>query len=427
MQGSAGLLAAVPLATSLLPATTVAANVSAAAPGKTGSPLDSLTPLTGSAAYITPAERQQRRDKLSGLLDKQGVFAALIEPGSTLQYFTGVQWWLSERLTAGLITSRGDMVFITPGFEESRLREMVGADAEILIWQEDEDPFVMLAAWLKTARGGGGVGTLLLDEAVRYFVAHRLGEAAPSWKLSSGAAEVNACRLIKSSTELALMTLASDITMAAYRAIYPLIEPGMSGPDITALMQEAQTRLGGEKPGGSAQVGKGTALPHGSREPEYVADGEVVLLDFGCGAGGYRSDISRTFVFGKATDHQQHLWDLVHRGQALAFKTAQAGTPAGEVDKVVRRFYESEGFGPGYQTPGLSHRLGHGIGLDVHEPINFVGNETMPLQAGMCFSNEPGLYVPGQYGVRLEDCLYITNDGPRWFSEPSPALDRPMG
>lgn len=426
LQRSAVLAASAPLlAPGLVPLAAGAAAMPSTTPGNTGSPLDTLGPLTGNAAYITKAERQQRRDKLSALLAKRGAFAALIEPGSTLQYFTGVQWWLSERLTAGLITAAGDMLFITPAFEESRLREMVGVNAEILTWEEDEDPFVMLGARLK-AQGGKTSGTLLLDEAVRYFVAHRLGEAAPSWQLSSGASEVNACRLIKSSAELALMTLASDITIAAYRAIYPLVEPGMSGPDITALMQEAQLRLGGERPGGSAQVGKGTALPHGSREPEYVAEGEVVLLDFGCGVGGYRSDISRTFVFGKASDKQRRLWDLVHRGQALAFKTAQPGTPAGEVDKVVRRFYEAEGFGPGYQTPGLSHRLGHGIGLDVHEPINFVGNETMPLAPGMCFSNEPGLYVPGQYGVRLEDCLYITDAGPRWFSEPPPSIDRPM-
>ncbi len=201
----------------------------------------------------------------------------------------------------------------------------------------------------------------------------------------------------------------------------------MSGPDVRALMHDAQARLGGERPAGGAQVDKGSALPHGSREPEYIRDGSMVLMDFGCGVDGYRSDISRTFVYGEANEEQRALFDLNRRGQDLAFATARPGTPAGEVDKVVRRLYESEGFGPGYKVPGLSHRLGHGIGLDVHEPINFVGNETTPLQPGMCFSNEPGLYIPGKYGMRIEDCIYITESGPRWFSQPPESLDKPMG
>jgi len=381
--------------------------------------------MTGSVVFISEAERQQRRDKLSNILQEQNVYAALIEPGSSLDYFTGVKWWLSERLTAGLITADGAQIFITPAFEESRLREMAGFSVEILIWQEDEDPFEILAAWIKKRSPKNR--TVVLDEAVRYFVAYRLGQAATDWHFRSAANEVNACRMIKSSTELALMQTANDITVAAYQAVHPLVTEGMSGPEIGALMHEAQTRLGGERSSGGAQVDKGTALPHGSREPEYVVDGSVVLMDFGCGVGGYRSDISRTFVVGKISDHQRRLWDLVRRGQDLALATAQPGTAAGEVDRVVRRLYESEGFGPGYGLPGLSHRLGHGIGMDVHEPINFVGNEKTPLEPGMCFSNEPGVYIPGQYGVRIEDCLYITDKGPRWFSEPPSELERPVG
>lgn len=424
LRASAGIASLAPLLPVVLSAKTHAASMQAAsAPGT--SPLDSLKPMTGSAAYISDAERQQRRDKLSSILTERNVYAALIEPGSSLDYFTGVKWWLSERLTAGLITADGAQIFITPAFEESRLREMAGSSVEILIWQEDEDPFEILAAWIKNRSPKNR--TVVLDEAVRYFVAYRLGQAATDWSFRSAANEVNACRMIKSSTELALMQTANDITVAAYQAVHPLVREGMSGPEIGALMHKAQTRLGGESSSGGAQVDKGTALPHGSREPEYVVDGSVVLMDFGCGVGGYRSDISRTFVVGKVSDHQRRLWDLVRRGQDLALATAQPGTPAGEVDRVVRRLYESEGFGPGYGLPGLSHRLGHGIGMDVHEPINFVGNEKTPLQPGMCFSNEPGIYVPGQYGVRIEDCLYITDKGPRWFSEPPTELERPVG
>lgn len=387
--------------------------------------LANLTSMTGGAQFVTGAERQHRRDKLSGQLRENGVFAALIEPGSSLRYFTGVEWGISERITAALITANNELAFITPAFEESRLREMVDVPVEVLTWEEDEDPFAILASWLKVA--GREPRRVALDEAVRHFIAYRLSEAAPEWDVRTAAAEINACRMIKSPTELALMQLASDVTIAAYGAVYPLVAKGMSGPDISALMHSAQARLGADSPAGGTQIGKGSALPHGSREPEYVAEGMVVLMDFGCSVGGYRSDISRTFVFGEADARQRRLWDLVHRGQEIAFATAQPGTPAGKVDVAVREFYDAEGFGPGYQLPGLSHRTGHGIGMDVHEPINFVGNETAALQPGMCLSNEPGLYIPGDYGVRLEDCLYITADGPHYFSTPPPSIDKPMG
>lgn len=387
--------------------------------------LTNLSSITAEARFITGAERQSRRDKLSRLLRENGVFAALIEPGSSLRYFTGVEWWISERITAALITADGGLAFITPAFEESRLRELVDVPVEVLTWEEDEDPFIILADWLKTS--AQGPKRVALDEAVRHFIAYRLSEAAPEWEVGSAAAEVNACRMIKSPAELALMQLANDVTIAAYSAVYPLVDRGMSGPDITAMMHSAQARLGADDPSGGTQVGKGTALPHGSREPEYVAEGMVVLMDFGCSVGGYRSDISRTFVYGNADARQRRLWNLVHRGQEIAFAAAQSGTPAGKVDAAVREFYEAEGFGPGYQLPGLSHRTGHGIGMDVHEPINFVGNETAPLEPGMCLSNEPGLYAPGDYGVRLEDCLYITAEGPRYFSTPPPSIDKPVG
>lgn len=412
-------------------ALTVAAPLLARAGADSGSQagtapgLANLASMTTDARFITGAERQRRRDKLSGLLRDNGKFAALIEPGSSLRYFTGVEWWISERITAALITADGALAFITPAFEESRLRELVDVPVKVLTWEEDEDPFRILADWLKNANRKPG--RIALDEAVRHFIAHRLGQAAPDWELDSAAGEINACRMIKSPAELALMQLANDVTVAAYRAVYPLVEKGMSGPDISALMHSAQASLGADDPAGGTQVGKGSALPHGSREPEYVAEGMVVLMDFGCAVGGYRSDISRTFVYGEPDARQRRLWNLVHRGQEIAFAAAQPGTPAGKVDAAVREFYEAEGFGPGYQLPGLSHRTGHGIGMDVHEPINFVGNETAPLEAGMCLSNEPGLYAPGDYGVRLEDCLYITADGPRYFSSPPPSIDRPMG
>ncbi len=387
--------------------------------------LDKLKPITQDARLITAQERKARRDKLRAVMQKQGHAAVLIEPGSTLEYFTNVKWWISERITAAVIAANGDLMFVTPAFEESRLLELLEMPADILTWEEDQDPFELIAAWLK--KHAMKEGTIALDESVRHFVAHQLAAAAPQIKVTSANLEVNECRMIKSAAEIALMQLASDVTIQAYRTVYPLIKQGMGREDVISLMYQAQSKLGADNPAGGAQIGKGSALPHGSTIPEYVDEGVVVLMDFGCSVGGYRSDISRTFVFGEADTAQKTLWQHVHKGQQIAFETAQPGTAAGKVDVAVRKYYEQIGYGPDYRLPGLSHRTGHGIGIDVHEPINFVRNETMALAPGMCLSNEPGLYRPGSYGVRLEDCLYITETGPRWFTTPPPSIDQPMG
>ncbi|GAB3286714.1 M24 family metallopeptidase [Parahaliea aestuarii] len=400
------------------------AGAPAPAAPEAGNPLAGLPDMARDARLITAQERKQRRDKLRATMRKLGHDAVLIEPGTTLEYFTNVKWWISERLTAVLIPAEGDMMFVTPSFEESRLRELLETTADVLTWEEDQDPFALIGAWLK--RKGLAKGTVALDESVRHFVAHELAAAAPDVTVTSARPEVTRCRVIKSAAEIALMQLASDITIRAYRTVYPMIERGMGREDIVRLMYQAQAQLGADSPAGGAQIGKGSALPHGSTIPEFVDDGVVVLMDFGCSVGGYRSDISRTFVFGEADAHQVAVWNHVRKGQEIAFATAQPGTPAGEVDVAVRRYYEKAGYGPDYRLPGLSHRTGHGIGMDVHEPINFVRNEQTPLAPGMCLSNEPGIYIPGRYGVRLEDCVYITEQGPRWFSQPPPSIEQPM-
>ncbi|WP_411816336.1 M24 family metallopeptidase [Hyphococcus sp. DH-69] len=376
------------------------------------------------AAPISKAERNARIEKAQRIMRDQGIAATLIEPGSSLIYFTGVHWWLSERLTAAIIPAEGEIFFVTPGFEESRLREVMKVPGEVRTWEEHEDPFALVAQWMKEKRIHSK--KIAIDEAVRHFIVDGINREAPRAKLVTARDVVNGCRLIKSPAELELMQIASDVTIAAYRDVYPRIEKGMGREDIQNLMYQTQAKFGGSGPSGGAQVGKGSALPHGSTIPEYVEDGSVILLDFGCNIHGYRSDISRTFVFGEPNTEQIRVWNQVRRGQDIAFEMAQVGTPAGEVDKAVRRYYESLGYGPGYQLPGLSHRTGHGIGLDVHEPINFVSNETMPLAPGMCLSNEPGIYMPGKYGVRIEDCIYMTEAGPKWFSTPPASIHRPF-
>ena len=223
------------------------------------------------------------------------------------------------------------------------------------------------------------------------------------------------------------MQKANDETIAAYRHTWPRIEKGMAPADIARIMNAATTQLGGTPQFALVLLGEASAYPHGSGKPQQVREGEVVLMDCGCTVHGYQSDVSRTFVFGAPTAEQRKVWTQVRQGQEIAFRAAKVGVPAGSVDDAVRRQYEKWGYGPGYRLPGLSHRTGHGIGLEGHEPVNFVHGEPTRLAPGMCFSNEPGLYAPGKFGVRLEDCIYMTAAGPRWFSTPPPTIDRPLG
>jgi len=238
---------------------------------------------------------------------------------------------------------------------------------------------------------------------------------------------VRGCRMIKTAPEIALMQAATDVTIAAYRWTWPRIEKGMTPADIGALMNAATSKLGGEPEFALILIGEAAAYPHGSRAPQMVADGQIVLMDCGCTVQGYQSDVSRTFVFGTASAEQRKVWGDVRSGQAIGFAAARLGAPAGSVDDAVRRHYETLGYGPRYRLPGLSHRTGHGIGLDGHEPVNLVHGETTPLAPGMCFSDEPGLYLPGKFGVRIEDCFHMTQAGPKWFSQPPSSIDAPFG
>ncbi len=315
-------------------------------------------------------------------------------------------------------------VVITPYFEEPSVRETVKADVEVRTWHENENPFALVAATLSD--WGYEDGKVAIEETVRHFVSNGIGEAAPAFSLVSGMSVTRGVRMYKSPAEIALMQTANDITLAAYRHIHPRIELGMSQGDISAMMSDATRQLGGSVEFSMVLLNEASAYPHGTRSPQTVREGSVILMDCGCGVHDYESDISRTWVFGEPTAKQREVWNTVKEGQELALETAQLGVRAGLVDETVRAFYEQKGYGPGYRTPGLSHRLGHGIGLDGHEPVNFVEGEDTPLAPGMCFSNEPGIYIFGEFGVRLEDCLYMTQDGPKLFSPLSKSIDAPF-
>ena len=386
--------------------------------------LSALKDMTGAARPIDAAERARRLARAQALMKANGIGAVLIEPGSSLIYFTGVRWGRSERLTAAILPVEGEPCIVTPFFEEPSVRQTLGVPAEVRVWQEDQDPLKVVAGFLGDRKlAGRPVG---IEETARFFAFDGLARAMPGANLVSANPIVRGCRMIKTPAEIALMQLATDVTVAAYRWTYPRVERGMTGAEIGALMNAATRKLGGDPEFALALIGPAAALPHGSREVVRVADGQVVLMDCGCTVEGYQADVSRTWVHGRASAEQRTVWDHVAAGQELAFRTARVGTPAGAVDDAVRRFYAGLGYGPDYRLPGLSHRTGHGIGMDGHEPVNLVRGESTKLAPGMCFSDEPGLYLPGKFGVRLEDCFHMTEAGPKWFSTPPASIDRPV-
>jgi len=382
--------------------------------------------ITGSVVPITVNERKARIAKAQRLMREEGVVALILEAGSALVYYTGVRWWRSERFTGAVIPVEGDIAIVTPYFEEPSVRESMSFGDDVRTWHEHENPFALVAGIL-TDRGLKE-GKIAIEETVRMFIANGVHEQTKtSFQIVSGKSVTRGCRMYKSGAELALMQAANDVTMIAYRHVHPQIEVGMAPADISTLMNDATRALGGAPRFSGVLLNEASAYPHGTGQPQAVKEDGIILMDCGCSVEDYQSDISRTWVLGDASEKQRAVWNTVKRGQELALETAVIGTPAGKVDDVVRAYYESEGYGPSYQTPGLSHRLGHGIGMDGHEPVNFVHGEATELQPGMCFSNEPGIYTFGEFGVRLEDCFYMSEDGPELFTTLSSSIDTPFG
>ena len=382
-----------------------------------------LKSLTTNIVLIGRAERATRIAKAQRLMRTNGIGAILIEPGSSLDYFTSVKWWRSERLTCAVIPVEGEPCIVTPFFEEPSVRESLGVPAEVRVWQEDDSPIAQVVAFLKSRKlDKRAIG---IEETVRFFASDGLARALPAAKIVSANPVVRGCRMIKTSAEIALMQVAADITVAAINHAIPRIEVGMMPADISAMINAATTAMGGTPEFALVLLGEASAYPHGSGKPQRVAMREPILMDCGCTVGGYQSDVSRTVVLGGATDEQRRVFGHMQEGQRIALAAAQIGRTAGSVDDAVRRAYEKLGYGPRYKLPGLSHRTGHGIGMDGHEPVNLVHGETTPLAAGMCFSNEPGLYLPGKFGVRVEDCFHMTDGGPVWFSKPQTSIEYP--
>lgn len=384
---------------------------------------ENLKPMTGDVVPIGIAERQARIEKARGLMIESGLDAILLEPGSSLNYFLGVRWGRSERLNAAILPACGEVAYVCPAFEEARLRGQLTIGSEVRVWDEHENPYGCVAGILKDR--GARTHRIGLEEGVRFMVFDGIRRQYPSTEIVSANPVTIPCRSIKSPAEIALLQRATDITVAAFKACISRLRTGIPKSEMQAMSTAAHKALG-VGGGISFEFGEGTAYPHGSGKDNCLKEGDVVLMDGGCGVEGYRSDISRTIVFGEPTQRQREIWILEKKAQAAAFAAARLGTPMEDVDAAARQVIVDAGFGPGYAVPGLPHRTGHGIGLDVHEWHHVVAGNKTPLAPGMCFSNEPMIAIYGEFGVRLEDCVHMTETSPAYFSAPSPAIDQPF-
>jgi Xaa-Pro dipeptidase len=388
-------------------------------------PVGAATPLAAPPP-IGAAERERRLGLLRQRMATLGIGALVVESGSSLDYFTGVRWSRSERPTLAVIPRNDSPIIVTPFFEQPSVAESLKLPIPIRPWQEHESPFAPVAEHLQRVTSAGH--PIAFEETTRAFIVDGVRRALPGVGQADGAALVRPLRMRKSAAELTLMQRANDLTIAALRRTHAEVREGESNGDIGDRFERIVVELGGTAPWSLVLIDDASALPHGSGRPQQVKRGSVVLMDCGCAVHGYQADISRTFVWGAPpTAEQRKVWAQVRQGQEIAFTAAKVGAPAGSVDDAVRAQYERWGYGPRYALPGLSHRTGHGIGMEGHEPVNLVHGEMTRLAPGMCFSNEPGIYLPGKFGVRLEDCFHMTAAGPVWFTRPPSSIDRPFG
>jgi Xaa-Pro dipeptidase len=385
--------------------------------------ITSLKPLPDPAPPITDDERRGRITKAQRLMTERGIGAIVFEGGTSMSYFVNVRWGLSERPFLLVIPATGDVAYVAPAFEEQRARELIKFSHDVRVWQEDEDALSLVAGILKDR--GVATARIGIEERVRFFVADALAKALPASQLVLATPVTAGCRTIKSPAEIASLQYAMNITLAAFKAGLATLHEGMTQGELGTNITAAYRAMGANG-AVSVSFGQYTAFPHGSIEPQRLEQGDVVQIDDGVNWNGYQSDITRTTVFGKPSRRQTDVWNLEKRAQAAAFAAAQVGATCESVDAAARKVITDAGFGPGYTVPGLPHRTGHGIGMDGHEWTNFVRGNTTRLAPGMCFSDEPMIAIYGEFGIRLEDCLYVTADGPRWFTHPSAAIDQPF-
>jgi Xaa-Pro dipeptidase len=389
--------------------------------------LSQMTTMRDGVQAITDAELQGRIEKARRLMREQRIQALYLDASTSLYYFTGLRLGPSERLHGAVISQSGDIAYVCPAFEEAKTRAMLRIGEDVRTWEEHENPTALVIEVLHSM--GHSYGTIALDEQTPFFTFDGLRNAGSGFEFVNGSLVTAPCRMIKSSAEIALMQRAKDITLRVQAAAARILEEGMTTADVERFIASAHRKLGVDGPLSFCIVlfGEPTAYPHGVPNPPPLRKGDMVLIDTGATIEGYHSDITRSYVFGAATRRQREIWNLEKEAQAAAFDAAAPGVPCENLDAAARSVIEGAGLGPGYAVPGLPHRTGHGIGLDVHEWTYLVKGNRTPLKAGMCFSNEPMICIYGEFGVRLEDHFHITEAGPRWFTQPCHSVDDPFG
>ena len=379
------------------------------------------------ASPINIEERHERQEFARKLMSENSLDAIVLMAGTSLQYFSGIRWWGGERLFALVLPAKGNSFYVCPGFAEGRAREQIanspdGKQPDVRVWQENESPYQRVADGLRER--GIGTGKIGIEETIKFVFSDGIAKAAPQATITSATPVTAGCRMIKSAHEIALMRLASQVTLAAYEATYLAVKDGMTQPQVEDLVRQAHEKLGFQGYA-DVQVGEFSAFPHGSVTPQVVHEGTIVLMDGGCVVEGYQSDITRTYVLGKASDKMNQVFDIVHRAQSAALAAARPGVECGSIDAAARKVVIDAGYGPDYKY--FTHRLGHGLGMDGHEWPYLVRGNPEKLQANITTSNEPGIYIRGEFGVRLEDDMHITENGAELFTPQSPSLENPFG
>jgi Xaa-Pro dipeptidase len=395
------------------------ADPSAGESGELPGPIARLRRQSPEPEPIGEPERKERRAKAQRLMEERGIAAMFIEPGPNLDYFADVSWGRSERLFGLLLPRRGDGVIISPSFEKERAALGVKDRFEIRAWQEDESPYDLIVQTVRAA--GLDSGGLAMDPAARVFAWTGLAGAAGSrFDVVTAAPIVEQTRGVKSAHEIEIMRYANQVTLQAYDAAFATMKPGMTQEQLSANVSAAMTRLGYEG-GALVLFGESSAYPHGAPNPAPLSEGSVVLIDGGLKVHGYQSDDTRTVSFAKPDAEAQRAFDVVREAQQAALAAAAPGRPAGSVDAAARAVIDRAGFGPGYRL--FTHRLGHGIGLEYHEWPYLVKDSAVELRPGMTFSDEPGIYQYGKFGMRLEDIMAITDTGAELLTEPATSLE----
>lgn len=409
-----------------LGASTLLSGVGYSFPGekKSGDPLENLKSMIDGVVPISVEERKSRIEKAQRLMTENKIDAIYLDGGTSMKYFTGVEWWNSERMMAAIIPAKGNVKYVVPHFEEERLRELITIGNEVRVWEEHESPYKVVTGIFSDARIK--TGRIGMEEQVRFFLFDGIRKEATHLEYTSANPVTATCRLIKSQHEIELMQKANDITLEAFKVAVSSFKEGMTQQELGGIISQAHSKLGA-RGGALVSFGTYTAFPHGSKVPQKLKPGDVVLMDGGCSVEGYASDITRTLIFGEPTQRQRDIWNLEKASQAAGFAAAKLGDPCENVDIAARKVITDAGFGPNYKLPGLPHRTGHGIGMDGHEWGNMVLGNKQPLVPGMCFSIEPTISIYGEFGIRLEDCAYITEQGVKWFTGQANSVEKIFG